>query len=985
MEGHMPPPLRRNKKRAVIRMTPGAKGTKRPATLGIIIVAFSVLAGLLAMSLYPGRGSAALRSMADVADAVKAKPPAAAAPAAPAAPRTSAAAVVRPARAAMLQAGPGVETYDCSTGLAKAVFELGDTVCARATGVPAGLLFPWRVSWVDPGGLVEQSENANDSPTTEYDYELPPTATSGRGDENAILVNNRGTWRVNLTRVNGAVRASAFFTVRDADNAVADVFVQKFALSTSNAAASGSPIEFAVVVGNSGPDAAQNVQLTDLSPPGASLASFSKASGPDCLPADSQGCTIASLGRGERAEFTAIYIVGGSPGTVQTTASASTTTAELDANNNTGAASFEVTTAGGDATCALVCPNDMVVAASSFQGSTHGAVVNFGAAESFGTCGTITADPPSGSFFPVGTTSVSVSSSEGGGSCSFSVTVTEDPPPDIACPAPVTVQAETGCSTEISAQDLGSATYTGGSGTVTVDAARSDAKPLSDPYPVGTTTITYTATDSLGRVDSCTQTVTVTANPANDTDPPTITAPADVTLSTGTSGGACGLVLTEAQLGTADASDDGCTVTVARTGVPAGNFFSVGTTTITYTATDGAGKTATATQRVTVTEDTPPRIQAPPDASYTCVENVPAAAASQATNGDPDLPGPPDDNCGTPTVTITESRSGVGSASSPLVITRTFTATDASGNRASSDQVITVIDSTPPSIALVGPASMTHECHQPFTDPGVTTGDNCAAAVTVTTSGGFNPNAPGNYTITYTATDGVGNTASVTRNVTVVDTVAPVITLNGSAVITHECHTPFTDPGAVATDACDTNVPVVVSGSVNPNVVGTYTLTYNASDDTGNAATTVTRTVNVVDTTPPVITTNGNVPSLWPANHKYVSFNVTNFVTGAADSCDTPLGISSVKIEKITSDETENGNGDGNTTQDIVIASDCKSFQVRAERQGGGNGRVYTVTFATKDASGNVGRATAKIVVQRSPGETPVDSGVNYTVNGCPP
>jgi hypothetical protein len=124
---------------------------------------------------------------------------------------------------------------------------------------------------------------------------------------------------------------------------------------------------------------------------------------------------------------------------------------------------------------------------------------------------------------------------------------------------------------------------------------------------------------------------------------------------------------------------------------------------------------------------------------------------------------------------------------------------------------------------------------------------------------------------------------------------------------------------------------------------------------------------------------------MWPANHKYKSFQLTDFVTGASDSCNVTLGSSAVVIEKVTSDEIENGNGDGNTDDDIIIAANCKSIQLRAEREGGGDGRVYTITFKVTDSAGNVGRATAKVVVPHNPGETPVNSGVHYTVNGtCP-
>jgi hypothetical protein len=251
-------------------------------------------------------------------------------------------------------------------------------------------------------------------------------------------------------------------------------------------------------------------------------------------------------------------------------------------------------------------------------------------------------------------------------------------------------------------------------------------------------------------------------------------------------------------------------------------------------------------------------------------------------------------------------------------------------------------------------------------------------------------NAPSSFplgqtTVTWTVTDTSGHTATATQVVTVVDVTAPVITLSGANPLTWECHVPFVEPGATATDACDASVPVSVSGVLDVNTVGTYTLTYTASDDSGNNAVPRTRTVNVVDTTPPVITTNGLTPSLWPANHKYKTFSVTDFVTGATDSCNTSLGLSGVVIEKVTSDEVENGNGDGNTTNDIVIGGDCKSVQLRAEREGNGNGRVYTITFKVTDASGNVGRTTATVVVPHNPGETPVNSGVHYTVNGsCP-
>jgi hypothetical protein len=318
----------------------------------------------------------------------------------------------------------------------------------------------------------------------------------------------------------------------------------------------------------------------------------------------------------------------------------------------------------------------------------------------------------------------------------------------------------------------------------------------------------------------------------------------------------------------------------------------------------------------------------------------------------------------------------------------TYTAKNSSNLTTVGTQTVTVTESPaiPPTITLNGANPQIVECHTAYTELGATANDNCSGSFAATPSGSVNVNVPGNYTITYNASDGSGNAAApVTRTVTVRDTIKPVITVNGANPATVECHTSYTDAGATASDACDTNVPVTTTGSVNVNTPGTYTITYNASDDSGNAADTKTRTVNVVDTTLPVITLNSYAPSMWPPNHKYSTFQLTQFVTGASDTCDLTVNLSKVVIEKVTSDELENSGGDGNTLNDIVIAANCKSVQLRSERDGGGNGRVYTITFKVTDASGRVGRATAKVVVPHNPGETPVDSGVHYTVNGsCP-
>jgi hypothetical protein len=244
----------------------------------------------------------------------------------------------------------------------------------------------------------------------------------------------------------------------------------------------------------------------------------------------------------------------------------------------------------------------------------------------------------------------------------------------------------------------------------------------------------------------------------------------------------------------------------------------------------------------------------------------------------------------------------------------------------------------------------------------------------------------GVHTITLTVSSSGGGSDDDTVVITIQDTIAPTITVNGANPMTVECHSSFSDPGATALDGCAGSVSVTASGTVNVNVPGPYVITYTASDPAGNPAVSKTRTVNVVDTTAPTINLNGQTPSMWPPNHSYHTFSISDFVNSVTEDCDTSLGTSSVVITTVTSDEVENSSGDGNTTNDIVIAGDCKSVQLRAERDGRGDGRVYTITLTARDASGNASTATARVFVPKSQNSgPPIDSGPHYPVNGsCP-
>ena len=106
----------------------------------------------------------------------------------------------------------------------------------------------------------------------------------------------------------------------------------------------------------------------------------------------------------------------------------------------------------------------------------------------------------------------------------------------------------------------------------------------------------------------------------------------------------------------------------------------------------------------------------------------------------------------------------------------------------------------------------------------------------------------GNWYLHVRAQDAVGNLIEAASGAFVLDNTAPVIALNGSNPMTVEANSPFTDPGATAHDSQDGDLSsaIVVTGSVDTAVPGTYTLHYNVSDAAGNAAEEVTRTVRVV-------------------------------------------------------------------------------------------------------------------------------------------
>ena len=118
---------------------------------------------------------------------------------------------------------------------------------------------------------------------------------------------------------------------------------------------------------------------------------------------------------------------------------------------------------------------------------------------------------------------------------------------------------------------------------------------------------------------------------------------------------------------------------------------------------------------------------------------------------------------------------------------------------------------------------------------------------------------PGVYTIAFEFSDQAGNAAqSLTRTVTVVDTTAPVIGLSGASAVTLEAGTAYLDAGATWTDLVDGNGTFNGTGEVNSMVPGVYTIAFEFSDQAGNTAQSLTRTVTVYNDAPNGLTLSTN-------------------------------------------------------------------------------------------------------------------------------
>jgi hypothetical protein len=148
----------------------------------------------------------------------------------------------------------------------------------------------------------------------------------------------------------------------------------------------------------------------------------------------------------------------------------------------------------------------------------------------------------------------------------------------------------------------------------------------------------------------------------------------------------------------------------------------------------------------------------------------------------------------------------------------------------------------------------------------------------------------------------------------------------------------------------------------------------SAQDCSGNAVDTVAQnssaSVDVIDTIPPeIVASDTDAYCLWPPEHNYVCFDASQFTPEITDNC---TANPTWEFESCTSNQPDNGPGDGDTIEDCLLDADLQGFCARAERQGHKMaGRRYSLDSEATDACGNVSDATeiANIHVPRDESE----------------
>ena len=595
--------------------------------------------------------------------------------------------------------------------------------------------------------------------------------------------------------------------------------------------------------------------------------------------------------------------------------------------------------------------------------------------------------------------------------------VADGTPPTLTAPDDVTAEQISADGTPVT---LGEATAT--DDTDTNPTITNDAPAV---FPLGATTVTWTATDAAQNVATATQTVTV-----EDTTRPSLTVPSQVTVEQTNADG------TPVELGEATATDICDANPSIANDAPA--VFPLGATTVLWTATDVSGNVARAEQQVTVEDTTAPSfdgVAAPapapspaPGGGDPAAPPAPAPAPAPGGGGAGGAPAPPATDppasegglspvtveqtaadgtpvgLHTPTVTDICDANPTVTNDAPAVFplgttTVTWTATDASGNAATAEQQVTVEDTTAPTLTVPDDVSAEQTARDgtPVDIGQATASDICDANPAVTND------APavfplGTTVVTWTATDASGNVVEGQQRVTVVDTTAPALTIPPDVTAEQADHngTPVSLVEPSATDICDAD-PVVSTDAESIFALGTTEVVWTATDASGNTTSEIQR-VTVIDTTPPDLkapaavtveqvdhagtavelgtpevsdicdadpAVTNDAPAVFPLGTTTVTWTATDA------SGNNSTATQTVTVEDTTAPTVSAGPDlsylDGETVQlpTPTVTDICDAAPVVTDdRPTAYPVGQTTVTFRARDASGNVGSDSIVVTVE---------------------
>ncbi|WP_211362150.1 M36 family metallopeptidase [Aequorivita antarctica] len=527
-----------------------------------------------------------------------------------------------------------------------------------------------------------------------------------------------------------------------------------------------------------------------------------------------------------------------------------------------------------------------------------------------------TAGLPSGSTFPVGTTTntfVVTDTSGNTASCSFDITVNDTEAPSAVCQN-INVQLDATGNVSIVAGDVdGGSTDACGIASTSIDNTDFTCADL------GPNNVTLTVTDVNGNTSTCIAVVTVV-----DDLPPTITCPADITANT--DAGMCSAIVTFPM----PLVLDNCSATATQTGgLASGSAFPVGVNTVEFTATDGSGNTAVCSFTITVVDN-----EAPIMVCQNITIQLDASGNASITAADVD--GGSTDNCGIASISVSPSSfdcSDVGD--NPVVLT----VTDIHGNSNTCTAIVTVEDVTPPVAVCqnitveLDPVTGTVTITGADVDGGST--DACGIDTYSLDVDTFDCSNIGDNTVVLTVTDVNGNVSTCTAIVTVEDNTSPELVCQDFTIEIGADGTATLAPSDVIAsndDACGIlTVAVDITEFTCADIGTPVTVQVFSQDNNGNLST-CTAVVTAVDLLAPVLTCPAD-QTVDPGAGNLFYIVPDYFGTGAAtaiDNCTDPVTI---------------------TTQDPAAGTPLPDG-------------VYTITLTATDEYGNTSTCEFELTVE---------------------